>query len=740
MIRTGFTLGGSVLVTTLALAAIAVSSALAAGTLHSQVAGGILSVVSDAGDAISITCVSGHVKVNDSDPDTGIADCSSITAIDVLGGPGENTIDLHVVDATSFPNVVTPYGGCASGAVAIDGAGGDDAITGSDLIDCVSDTSGADTIDGKGGGDVYSVSFGGVATVRVSDSGAAGDSDSLSAIGTPDNDEIRLTNSATTLGGEKIEQSGIEFMHVLGDAGDDVVNASALTLQNNLHGGAGNDTIITGAGGGLANGDEGEDVLKGGTGFDSYYFHVPGDGADTIEDAGGTDGVNFYVQSQHGITFDLRQDAGQVQPYDGLGDSVTVTGTLEHAIGTRKDDTIIGNGAFNNLGGGDGDDVIRGNGGGDIFWGGRGADLLVGGSGNDHFAGGDGTDTVSYADAPSGVTVDLATGTATGEGVDTFVFGPDPDVEGRVENVIGSKHDDDLTGDEFANALSGGLGVDKFNGGAGDDTIRSRDNTAETQILCGTGTDSAFADPLGVDTVNADCESLDRAPPALSINDVAVNEGNSGTTNAIFTISLDVESGRAVNVDYATADGTAGAPLDYGSQSGTLQFAPGETTKTIAIAVNGETLFELGETFFVTLTNASNAAIADGTGIGTIVNDDASAPPQSPGPPPPGSPPPPPPGSPPPPPPGSPPPPPPGSPPPPPPPATQLRCVVPNVKGKTLARARALLAARRCALGRVTRAFSRKVKKGRVITQRPRASTRLPRGGRVNLLVSRGRR
>jgi PASTA domain/FG-GAP repeat len=85
-------------------------------------------------------------------------------------------------------------------------------------------------------------------------------------------------------------------------------------------------------------------------------------------------------------------------------------------------------------------------------------------------------------------------------------------------------------------------------------------------------------------------------------------------------------------------------------------------------------------------------------------------------------------------------PPPPPAPPPPPPPTPQLRCVVPNVKGKTLVRARALLAARRCALGRVTRGYSRKVRKGRVITQRPRASTRLPRGGRVNLLVSRGRR
>jgi PASTA domain len=91
-------------------------------------------------------------------------------------------------------------------------------------------------------------------------------------------------------------------------------------------------------------------------------------------------------------------------------------------------------------------------------------------------------------------------------------------------------------------------------------------------------------------------------------------------------------------------------------------------------------------------------------------------------------------------------PPPPVAPPPPPPPPTQSRpraqprCVVPNVKGKAVARARTLLSARRCRLGRVARAYSRKVKKGRVIFQSRRPGLRLARGTRVNVVVSRGRR
>ena len=90
-----------------------------------------------------------------------------------------------------------------------------------------------------------------------------------------------------------------------------------------------------------------------------------------------------------------------------------------------------------------------------------------------------------------------------------------------------------------------------------------------------------------------------------------------------------------------------------------------------------------------------------------------------------------------------PPPPPPPAPPalPPPPPAPAVvRCVVPKVKGRTLLQARTLLRSRRCAVGRVRRVYSVKVKKGKIISQGRRPGVRLPRGARVNVLISRGRR
>jgi eukaryotic-like serine/threonine-protein kinase len=69
-----------------------------------------------------------------------------------------------------------------------------------------------------------------------------------------------------------------------------------------------------------------------------------------------------------------------------------------------------------------------------------------------------------------------------------------------------------------------------------------------------------------------------------------------------------------------------------------------------------------------------------------------------------------------------------------------VRCVVPNVRGKTVAKAKAALRARRCAAGRITRTFSAKVKKGRVIAQSKRPGTRHPRNTKVNLTVSEGAR
>jgi hypothetical protein len=109
---------------------------------------------------------------------------------------------------------------------------------------------------------------------------------------------------------------------------------------------------------------------------------------------------------------------------------------------------------------------------------------------------------------------------------------------------------------------------------------------------------------------------------SVSISDVTVTEGNTGTRNATFTVTLAAATGQTVAVAYATADGTAAAGSDYQAKSGTLTFAPGETSKTITVTVKGDRLAEPNETFFVNLSSPTNVTIADGQGQGTIVDDE----------------------------------------------------------------------------------------------------------------------
>src|SRR5205085_2700647 len=116
---------------------------------------------------------------------------------------------------------------------------------------------------------------------------------------------------------------------------------------------------------------------------------------------------------------------------------------------------------------------------------------------------------------------------------------------------------------------------------------------------------------------------LDDDLPSLSVNDVTISEGNTGTRFATFTVSLSPTPTKTVTVNYATADGTATSPGDYQSAAGTLTFAPGQTTKTITVQVKGDTRAEGDETFFVNLSGAVNALIQDGQGLGVIRNDDS---------------------------------------------------------------------------------------------------------------------
>ena len=124
-------------------------------------------------------------------------------------------------------------------------------------------------------------------------------------------------------------------------------------------------------------------------------------------------------------------------------------------------------------------------------------------------------------------------------------------------------------------------------------------------------------------------EVVSQVLPEVSIANVSVVEGNSGTTPATFTVSLSsaVAAGRTASVDYRIVAGTATSGRDYTvtASTGTLRFAAGESSKTITVNVVGDRTKEDNETFQVVLSNPSGATILAGTAIGTITDDDSAA-------------------------------------------------------------------------------------------------------------------
>ena len=151
----------------------------------------------------------------------------------------------------------------------------------------------------------------------------------------------------------------------------------------------------------------------------------------------------------------------------------------------------------------------------------------------------------------------------------------------------------------------------------GDTGVES--NETLSMILSGATNGATISDNAGIGTI-----SNDDIPISLSVDDVTVSEGNSGTTLMTFTVTRS-GGAAAFDVNYATSNGTATlADGDYAAASGTLHFADNVNTRTISVMVNGDTKTEANETLSMILSGSTNGAIlADSVGTGTISNDDS---------------------------------------------------------------------------------------------------------------------
>ena len=142
------------------------------------------------------------------------------------------------------------------------------------------------------------------------------------------------------------------------------------------------------------------------------------------------------------------------------------------------------------------------------------------------------------------------------------------------------------------------------------DTMTEQSETFTVELSNPGG--STLADPIGVGTIRAD------PAPGLRIGDATpVAEGD----EAVFTVTLTPPNEQVVTVDYTTTDGTAVADEDYSATSGTLRFAPGDTSKTIRVPVLEDATAEPVETFTVVLGNPAGTNVVHDMGVGTITDE-----------------------------------------------------------------------------------------------------------------------
>ena len=151
------------------------------------------------------------------------------------------------------------------------------------------------------------------------------------------------------------------------------------------------------------------------------------------------------------------------------------------------------------------------------------------------------------------------------------------------------------------------------------DTTDEPNETVKVSLGSATNATVSSSAGTGTGTITDDDDA-----PELSIDSPSVAEGDSGSKNLTFTVSLSTASGKEVTVDWAEGTGgTATSGTDYTAiTGGTLTFAAGTTSQTFDVSVTGDVLNESNETVVATLSNAANATIGTATGIGTITDDD----------------------------------------------------------------------------------------------------------------------
>jgi Ca2+-binding RTX toxin-like protein len=473
----------------------------------------------------------------------------------------------HIVMQTAYFNVVE--------APPIFGTEGDDILLGTQCAETIVAFDGDDNIDARGGNDRISggdgndhILAGAGNDVVYADAGDdivfAGAGNDV-VFGGAGNDRLFGEDGDDTLLGEDGND------HLDGGAGRDILLAGA--GDDTLAGGTGNDNLDGGDGANRMSGGDGDDIVTGGAGVET----LAGDaGNDTLSDGGESDvvtggtgddrllasadaandsfnggtGTDTLDYSSAARAVDVNLATGQACGEDIGHDTIS---EIETVIGGGSNDTLTAGTAAASLDGGDGDDVVTGGAGDDVLAGNTGndtisdggsSDTVAGGTGddvvvasadaaNDSYNGGAGTDTIDYSSSVHDLSIDLATGQASGADIGD-------DAISNFETVIGGAGDDAIAAAATSASIDGGCGDDALTGGAGDDVLAG--NAGNDTIADGGGSDVVDGG-RGNDVVQASADGAD--------DDY---DGNSGRdtldySTTTVTVTIDLRNGTAEGLE-----------------------------------------------------------------------------------------------------------------------------------------------------------------------------------------------
>ena len=321
-------------------------------------------------------------------------------------------------------------------------------------------------------------------------------------------DTVTAGAGCSTLAANSVRCSlpGASFVWITASDLNDTVTKATL-VNGYIEGEDGNDVLAGGRGWNRIYGGPGNDTLTGGPNID---FLTGGTGADLLSGGGADDRVSYGDRTAPvSVTIDGVADDGEA------GEADNVRPDVEYVGGGSGSDTLTGSAGPNYLYGGSGRDVLNGLGGADTLRGGRGPDTENGGDGDDSFEqptlvgdrrdvfnGGAGSaDRVSYADRTAALVVDV-------DGIaDDGRPGELDNVQSDVEQVVGGIADDTLTGSGAADVLLGGDGNDTLSGLGGPDTLRG--DAGDDTLLGGTGDDALTSvdGVLGNDALDGEGDS-----------------------------------------------------------------------------------------------------------------------------------------------------------------------------------------------------------------------------------------